>query len=70
MATGEDLTTNFFPVTSSDSIERSIKKPYRITKKKIARKNQVPTYFRFGKIRFISFYYASTNKLSIYYLLV
>ncbi|CAF0770940.1 unnamed protein product [Adineta steineri] len=43
MATSEATTTNVFPM-----MQRSIKKPPRIMKKKIARKNLVHTHFRFG----------------------
>ncbi|CAF0845342.1 unnamed protein product [Rotaria sordida] len=48
MATGEDLTNNFFPIMSSNIIQRPVKKRSRIMKKNIARKNQVPIHFRFG----------------------
>ncbi|CAF3944974.1 unnamed protein product [Rotaria magnacalcarata] len=48
MATGEDLTNNFFPIMSSSMIPRPIKKQSRIMKKKPARKNQLPIHFRFG----------------------
>ena len=45
MATSEDTTKNFFP-----TMQRSIKKSSRITKRKTARKNPVHTHFRFGKM--------------------
>jgi len=45
MATSDDSTKNFFP-----TMQRSIKKSSRITKRKTARKNPIHTHFRFGKI--------------------
>jgi len=44
MATSDDSTKNFFP-----TMQRSIKKSSRITKRKTARKNPIHTHFRFGK---------------------
>jgi hypothetical protein len=43
MATSDDSTKNFFP-----TMQRSIKKSSRITKRKTARKNPIHTHFRFG----------------------
>jgi len=48
MATGEDLTKNFFPMMSSNITQRPIKNQSRITKRKPARKNLIHTHFRFG----------------------
>lgn len=50
MATGEDTTRNFFPMMSSNMMQRPVKKPSRITKRKTARKNLNQTHFRFGKM--------------------
>ena len=46
MATGEDLTKTFFPMTSSNITRRPIRKRSRIAK----RKKYSTTHFRFGKI--------------------
>jgi hypothetical protein len=50
MATGEDSTKTFFPLTSSNMTQQPIKKQSRITKRKLVRKNHNHPRFRFGKM--------------------